>query len=377
MTSIKTPTLMPSAQPKHTNQLTDKLDRLESLTGNGTELITVLHPPDKDLSHLKQRLQTEYAEAEQIKSDPTRKNVQTALNRLNTLLTDYTTTPETGLALYAGVINDNLHSIVFDQSDLPRPINQSQYACDSTFDTAPVRNTLTPDEAYGLIVIERGAAIIGETDGERITPIQSFDSQVMGKTRAGGQSAARFARERERQLDEFFQTVASTANDQFIETDGSLGVEGLLIGGSLITAKAFKETTHLDHRLQNVVLGTFSVEYATEQGLTQLQHVGSDAIRSAEQSHRQNLLDEFFTRLTNEEPVAYGHENVRTAIEYGAVDTLLIATDLETELQNEFTAATQEYGGSVEQIPDSVEKGEILSNAFDGIGALLRFPIEN
>jgi len=53
---------------------------LEDHQGRGTELISLYVPKNKDLRSVATRISNEYAQAEQIRSKRTRKNVQSALS---------------------------------------------------------------------------------------------------------------------------------------------------------------------------------------------------------------------------------------------------------------------------------------------------------
>lgn len=190
--------------------LTDRLERIDRLRGEQTELVSVSVPPQKQLASVRERIQQEYATAENIKQDATRDNVQRALKRIERILRQYEATPANGLVVYAGVIENDVESFVFDE--LPAPVDESLYQCASTFETRPLKTILAPDDSHGLVVVERGGAAIGRLVGERVVVDRKIESAVMGKTRAGGQSAQRFARDRERQLDEFFAEVGEVAS---------------------------------------------------------------------------------------------------------------------------------------------------------------------
>jgi len=355
----------------HTDDLREQIDSLASLEGAGTELVTVTAPPETSLSSLRERVRQEYAAAESIKSDQTRDRVQRALNRLQRVLRSYGEMPESGLAVYAGVVDGELTTAVFD--NLPTPVATSTYRCDSQFDVSPLTAAVAPGETFGLVAVERGGAAIGRLVGDRVIPIRTLDSQVMGKTRAGGQSAQRFKRERERQKHEFFQQVATVANEHLV--DGDEIVTGVVVGGTLGTAKAFVAGEYLDHRLQERVLGTHPVEYGTRQGLHQLVERAESQLLDADRQAERDVLDAFFRRLRDDEPVTYGGEALERAIKYGAVETALLSTDIPQDRREDLAAAVQQQGGETQVISVETERGDQFAATFDGVGGLLRFDI--
>lgn len=355
----------------HVHDLRERIDRLESLDGEGTELVTVTVPPSKSMKSVRERIAQERASAENIKSDQTKERVQRALERMHRILRRYPETPEHGLVAYAGVVDGELVSAVFD--DLPTPVTEYQYRCDDHFDATPLADAIAPGETFGLVVVERGAAAIGRLVGDRVVPVRTLESQVMGKTRAGGQSAQRFARERERQEHEFFQEVAELAADAFVGEDET--VTGLVVGGTLATAKRFADDEYLCAQLRDRLIGTYAVEYATAQGLDQLVEKAADRLLEAERRERRERLDQFFAGLRDGDTVAYGIEDVDRAIEFGAVETALLASTLPRERRTELERAVTRQGGDVFVISNETERGARLADTFGQVGALLRFPV--
>lgn len=100
-------------------------------------------------------------------------------------------------------------------------------------------------------------------------------------------------------------------------------------------------------------------------------------IRLAEEAE---LVEKLLEGISKGEKVAYGIENVRTAKEYGAIETLLVSDDyLLRERENwdidGFMEEVREMGGKVVILSSEFEPGEIVSK-LGGICAILRFEIE-
>lgn len=353
------------------HELRDRIDRLESIDGDGTELVTLTVPPDKSMGSVRERIAREHAGAGNIRSDRTRDRVRRALERIQRELRRYGETPENGLAVYAGVVDDELVTAVFDE--LPEPVAESTYRCDDAFDVGVLRDAVAPGETFGLVVVERGRAAVGRLVGERVRPVRSFESQVMGSNRAGGQSAKRFERERARQKREFYGELGRVANDAFL--DGDEPVTGLVVGGTMTTADEFVSGEYLDHRLRDRLLGTYSVEYGTVTGLEELVDAAESELLDAERREERAALDEFFERLRDGTTVAYGSAELEQAVEYGAVDTALVSASLPRDRREEIEASVSRQGGDVRVISMETDKGSQFAETFDGVGALLRFPV--
>jgi protein pelota len=87
------------------------------------------------------------------------------------------------------------------------------------------------------------------------------------------------------------------------------------------------------------------------------------------------LMDEVLARIAKEEPVAYGREEVSTAIGYGAVDQVIVADTLLRDPDIARIIETAEsMRASVVVLSSRFEPGERLV-ALGGIAALLRYAI--
>jgi peptide chain release factor subunit 1 len=357
-------------------RLRKRVEEIRDLEGQGTELVTLFIPPDDNLQSWVGRLSSEYSEAGNIKSKRTRTNVQSALKKAKNLLQQYKQTPENGLVVFTGQVDDDFISLVFD--DLPHPISESNYICDDHFHTEPVESLVTPDEAYGLIVVTRDKATIGLLVGDRIETVREIESLVMGKTRAGGQSAQRFKRLREKQKEEHFKDVAAAAADTFLDDEGEqLDVEGVLIGGTDITVDDFVSHDWLDYRIKENTLGKFNVAHGDQTGLKQLVDKSESVLQADKQSQARELMGRFMQGLRGDaDPaVAYGDEEVDRALEYGAVDTILLSESLDGDRIDDLSERAENIGSDVQLVSTAFEEGEQLRNVFGGVAAVLRYEI--
>ncbi|WP_293032782.1 Vms1/Ankzf1 family peptidyl-tRNA hydrolase [Natronococcus sp.] len=350
--------------------LHERLDRLSNVSADRDILVSLAVPSGDSIGEARQPVETDYAEATQPDEQSFPQPLVDALEAVRDRLNAYDEIPENGLLVYGGVLDGNLITATFD--DPPVEIDSSIYAHDTEFDLSPLESVTEPSATYGLLVVERGGAALGRLDDEGVEEIDVFDSDVPDKSGAGGQSAERFERDRERQKREFFDDVAERATVAFIEDDE---IDGLLLGGTTGIVERFQEEAELDHELEDLIAGEFVVEYATKQGLEQLAERGQEAIDERDREEVSEALDRFLDDVGSDE-VAYGEADVDDALEYEAVDTLLLSTTLEGTTIQELGERAEEQGGETLVVPDDFPDGDRFADAFDGIGAILRFPIE-
>lgn len=353
------------------HELHRRIDAIEDAAADREALVSVAVAHDERVGDALERVESDRIEAVQLDEANLSRPLRTALERAGSLLEEYDETPENGLAVYAGVVDGDTVEYVFD--DLPVPIDEGTYDRANEFDLEPIEDVTTPPTTTGLLVVERGGAALGRTVGDRVEAIGTVESDVPGKSSAGGQSADRFERERKRQKEAFFGTVAEEAKRAFL---GDEPVESLVLGGTTVTVDEFRRGEYLDHRLADRLAGdTFAVEYATEQGLRQLADEASEALEERDRSEARAALDRFFDGLGDEE-VAYGPDEVEDALEYDAVETALLSTALRGSVVHELGERSTKQGGDPVIVPDDFEDGRRFAEAFDGVGAILRFPIE-
>jgi peptide chain release factor subunit 1 len=350
--------------------LHERLDRLTNVSADRDIMVSFAVPPDDSIGEARQPIETDYAEATTLDEQSFPQPLVDALEAVRDRLNEYGEIPENGLLVYAGVPDGDLVTATFD--DLPVEIEESIYEHANEFDLSPLESVAEPSATYGLLVVERGGAALGWLDDEGVEEIDVFDSDVPDKSSASGQPAERFERDRERQKREFFDDVAERATVTFLEDDE---IDGVLLGGTTGTVERFQEEAELDHRLEDLIAGEFAVEYATVQGLEQLAEKGQEAIEERDREEVTEALDAFLDDVGSDE-VAYGEDDVDDALEYEAVDTLLLSSTLEGPTIQKLGERAEQQGGEALIVPDDFPDGDRFADAFDGIGALLRFPIE-
>lgn len=353
--------------PHDSPAVADRLETVRAVDADENRLVSLTIPPDGDLNAALEAVEEDHAEAEYLDERATEPLVE-ALGAVRHRLHDYAEIPDSGLAVYAGVVDGSLEEFVFD--DLDQPVAEFAYEVGNGFETGPLdaagSGTKNSD---GLLVVERGGAALGTYENGRVEVVDVFESDVMGKHSKGGQSADRFKRRREQQKEAFFEAVGAAAADAF--TDPL--VDGLVLGGTDVTVDEFRAADVLDYRLAERVVDTYPVEYASEKGLRELARKARDDL-DADDAVR-DALEAFFDGVGTED-VAYGRETVGDALTYGAVDTLLVGASLPADERRELRERAEDDGGRCVVVPEETDRGERFARAFDGVGALLRFPVE-
>ncbi len=353
-------------------ELHERLDRLADTEVDRDILLSRTVPPDGSIGEARQPIETDYAEATQLDDRSFPKPLVEALEEAKRSLNEYDELPENGLAIYAGVVDVDLRTAVFD--DLPVPVGAQTYEHANEFDLEPLEELTEQSSNYGLLVVERGGGALGRLEDGTFEVIDTFESNVPGKSSAGGQSAERFERDRERKKREFFDEVTKRAERAFL---GDNAVEGVVLGGTTGTIEEFQAEATLDHRLEDRILDEFAVEYATEQGIRQLAEKAEETLTERDRQAARDALESFFDEIrTDGDSVAYGIDEVDDALEYDAVETLLLSTAVDGQRLQTFGDRAVDQGGETVVVPNDFPDGERFVEAFDGVGALLRFPIE-
>ncbi len=356
------------------DELEEVLSELEKHKGRHTELITVYISADYDAVSVQKQLEAEKSTAKNIKSTGTRKNVTDALDKIIRYLKGLKRTPDNGLALFCGNIskNEGETDMQLWAVEPPLPLKIRLYRCDKDFVLDPLREILNTKEVYGLLVMDRKEATIGLLEGKRIELLHKMTSGVPSKVRAGGQSSQRFHRITEGLTKEFYKRIAEEMQKVFFDMKN---LKGILIGGPIPTKDEFMDENYLMTKLREKVIGVLDIGDADESGLKELVNKAREVLASQESIMEQKLLDKFFETLGEKpEMVVYGEEKVRKAIEYGAVDTLIISKKFNPDLAREIRELAENISSKVHVVSTETEEGEQFYN-MAGVGAILRFKI--
>ena len=152
-------------------------------------------------------------------------------------------------------------------------------------------------------------------------------------------------------------------------------LKGILVGGPIPTKDEFLDGQYLPTILQNKVIGKIDIGGSDESGLKELVEKSQDILANQEIVYEKKLLEKFFETLGEKpELAAYKEEGVKKALEYGAVDTLLISKDYNKVSAKELKKIAEEMGSKIEMVSTETEEGKQFFN-LSGIGALLRYKI--
>jgi len=256
--------------------------------------------------------------------------VQEALRSLKAKLLQYREIPETGLALFCGVLIDQEgkeRKIVADLQPL-RPLPHSMYKCDSKFHTEHLRAQLVDDTSYGFIVIDGSCASFHRLTGDTKETLFKKDVHLPKKHGRGGQSQNRFARIREEKRDWYTSEIAAFATKYFIDLDSNkVNVKHLVLSGSAnLKNELYKK---LDPRVQKAIVARYDVQYSGEAGFQQTLVLCEGELLNCRYIFEKNLVGKFFKMLTDSNGNAtYGVEQVIYALEAGVVETLILWTEL-------------------------------------------------
>ena len=307
------------------------LEELQNMRGMGTELVTVIIPPDRLISDVRGQLGQEGAQAANIKSKLTRKHVGDAIESAISVLNRYKNAGEYGIAIFVGhvIVGNNktrLVTVVID--DPPEIFASFRYRCDSTFELTQLEDMLIDRTSYGLFVIDRGEAAYGIASGKRIHCQEELQSNIMGKHRQGGQSAQRFERLIEEAAHNFFKRATEHACNYWLPNLAD--IKGIIVGGPGQTKDFVVKNDYFHHEVKKLIREPFfDVGYSNESGLRELVQRAGNLMDQIELDAERELVDNFLREVMQAHPKAtYGEMMIRSALDQGAVDTLLLSEGL-------------------------------------------------
>ena len=308
---------------KRKYKLKKLIDELGAIRGRHTELVSVYIPAGYSITDVIGQLKDEQGTASNIKSKTTRKNVVTALEKVVQHLKIFKETPANGLAVFAGNISEveGKEDIRVWSFEPPERLPTKIYWCDQTFVLEPLKAMVQEHDIYALIVLDARDASIGLLSGKSIKQLKKLDSTVPSKTVKGGMSQGRYDRLREDAINEFLNEIGDVASEILLKHE----IKGLIIGGPGPVKEKFAKGKYLNYMLLNKLLGVKDTGYTDEFGLRELVERAEDLLKDSVIAREKAIMNRFFTELEKNGPVTYGLNEVKQAIEAGAVETLLIS----------------------------------------------------
>jgi len=168
------------------------IKELSSLRGRHTELISVYIPKGYPLHEIGNLIANEISLTQNVKSKAVRKNVTSALTKIQQHLKLYKKTPPNGLAIFCGNVSksEGVADVKIWAIEPHDPIKNKLYWCDQKFELKHLEEMIEEKDIYGLIIMDNGEATVGLLKGKSIKVIRHLDSLVPGKTAKGGQCLA-------------------------------------------------------------------------------------------------------------------------------------------------------------------------------------------
>lgn len=388
-----------------------KLDELRAIRGQHTELISLYIPPHKRISDVVAQLRDEYSQSSNIKSKQTRKNVLSAIESIMSRLRYFKETPPHGVVFFVGMVGEP-PKLVAEIIEPPLPISIYLYRCDSQFYLEPLEQMLEERDVYGLLLIDRRECTIGFLVGSRTEVAAYLTSRVPGKHRKGGQSQRRFERLTEIAAHEWFTKAGEKASQLFLEKEN---LKGILVGGPGPTKREFANGNYLDYRVKQRIIGFYDTGYTDEFGLREIISAAANDLGEMDVVKDRQIMQRFLNEIRKDNGLAvYGEEEVRRALEAGAVEVVMMSDALkkfrvharckncgyetedtvtDTEMMcptckipmevtekrdvvEEFVELADKSSAEFEIIGRESEEGEILYKAFGGIAGILRYRME-
>ena len=364
-----------SLTEKQKHQLKKFIKEIESYRGKHTELVSVYIPQGYDMIKIIQHLDQEKGTATNIKSAATRKNVIDSLERMTQHLRLFKKTPENGLAVFSGNVAEREGKQDFKVWSIepPVPVKTRMYRCDKEFVVDLLRDMLEIKEIYALVIVDRRDANIALLKGKSIVPVLKTHSEVPGKTKAGGQSAARFERIREGAKIEHFKKVAEYMKEQFL---GNKELKGIIVGGPGPTKYDFIDSGYITTEVRNKIIAIKDLSYTGEFGLQELVDKSQDVLSKEGITEEKQLMGKFFEVLAkNPAKVSYGEAEVMKNLKLGAADILLLSESLEDEKIEIFEKEAGLMGTTVKLISIETREGAQLKE-LGKVAAMLRYEVK-
>ncbi len=213
-----------------------------------------------------------------------------------------------------------------------------------------IEKTLKPKQKVLLVAFDYGETV-GYLLGNKLEKVFELSKNLPGK------DDPNYTKRREEYLNEVIKKIEEIRDNY-----------PLIIGAHSMILNSLKEKINANF---------VPISNTGSRGIVEM--IKRKVVSQVEESNRiakeTELVEEFLKRVSKNELVAYGVEEVKKAIEYGAVETLLVSEELifSDESIQELVRAAEKIGAKIEIISTDHESGEQFKSF--GIAAFLRFQI--
>ena len=403
------------------------IKKLELAQGNGTSLITMYIPAGKRATESSQLITEEIGKADNIKDRVNRQSVVGALTSVKEKIKFFLNKNlENGLALFCGnalLPGHKEEKKMMIAIEPYKPINTKLYKCGDKFETDLLKGLLETSERYGFIIVDGNGTLYGVLQGNNRTIVSQFFVDLPKKHNKGGQSSNRFANIRTERRLIYTKKVCEEAVKAFI-TDNKPNVSGIIIAGYADFKSCVFDCNEFDPRLKSIVLKIVDIAYGSEQGFFQAISLSSECFKNVRLVQEQAVLNKFYEEINFDTgKVCFGAEDTVKNLRDGSIQTLIIYDSLELQIaelkpvnskDNEivirylakseldyqsswtdkktnieykimdydplldwFSENYTEFKAEIFFVSDKSPEGNQFVKGFGGVGALLRYKIEN
>jgi peptide chain release factor subunit 1 len=337
-------------------------------------LLSLYIPPGRPISDVLNNLRQELSVSDNIKLKKTRNAVQRALSAAIERLSKIPKVSDNGLAMFCGE-NVDTGEFICIMLIPPEKVPVYFYRTDKHFHTEFLEDMVVENNLVGLILVERDAATLGLLKGSRMQVLEEMEDYIPGKHSRGGQSQRRYDRIIEQMVTEFYKRVGEHAKEKFLPLLEQGKLKAILLGGPAYSKYDFLEGDYLDYRLKEKVLPKLvDVGYQGEVGLREMVMKAADILKEQEYVDALKAVEEFKLHLAKDDGmIIYGEEDVKNALEMGAVKTLIISEDRPDA--HHWAEYAKKRGAKPVFLSDDVPEGAWIKKTFGGLVGILRYRI--
>lgn len=209
----------------------------------------------------------------------------------------------------------------------PLPLRRSAYICDKEFRVDLIEDLFERHEVYGLVLIGGEETLIYRVEGTRQDRLDRLNVHRQSRHKAGGQSAPRFQRIREGQIQEYINLIVERLNHRLTLEAQPLVEAWTVVSTSRDIASRVIEAPELYPCLRERLADHVTVE--TLDLVTALPHLKQK--RSTRDTATYTRI--FDLLAANPRLVVYGRQYIVAGLTQGLIREIVIHQDLDFDFE--------------------------------------------
>jgi peptide chain release factor subunit 1 len=245
-----------------------------------------------------------------------------------------------------------------------KPVKRSNYICDKKFHIDYAKELTNPNKnKYGIMMVFGKETLFYTYSSTNIKLVNKITLYRQKNNKAGGQSAARFDRLRDEQINAYIKNICEKCNDVYTK-EGICQIDGLFIAGAGEIKDKFYKSSDFDSKIKKRVVKVHSIE---RNNIVEVVPIAETYFNSSQHIEDNKIMKIFIEHIENDTGKAsYGKKCVEHHLKSGLLKDIMMLKG-KFEKIDKIKIIAKKYGTCVHEIYND------KLDDYSGMAGILRY----